>query len=174
MKRPIAALLLTICLFTGVYAYTSFVQSIAREPLKIQESFSADDYTVRITRTVDLVGDDGFDEIYALHVRFRGKDLVLRKKSLPKSEKIEKQLDEVTASENEIFISANVKTMNQSSEDWGDEASSDLDELLGAIRVQVLQGDQNIADQTIWQEPGTPSISGSVSFAGTSTQHDEH
>jgi len=174
MKRPIAALLLTVCLFAGVYAYTSFVQSIAREPLQVQESFSTDKYSVRISRTCDLVGDPGFDEIYALLVRFRGKDLVLHEDSLPKSEKVEEQLEGVTVNENEISVTANVKTADGSSDDWGNEDSADSTEQLCAVRVQVLQGDRTIADQTIWQEPGNPFIGGSVSFNGTPADQHEH
>ena len=174
MKRPIAALLLTVCLFTGVYAYTSFVQSIAREPLQVQEDFSDDKYSVRITRTCDLAGDEGFDEIYALQVRFRSQDLVLRKLSLPQSEKIEAQLDGVTVNENEISISANVKLSNEVSDDWGEEESTESTDLMCGIRVQVLQGDLTIADQTFWQDAGIPSINGSVSFNGTPTTEHEH
>ena len=173
MKRPIAALLLTICLFAGVYAYTSFVRSIARDPLKIQENFSTDEYSVRITRTCDLVGDTSFGETYALHVQFRGKDLFLEKDSLSKSKKIEKQFDGVTENENEIYISANVKSTDESDEP-GDEESAEQTAQLGGIRVQVLQGEFTVADQTIWQEPGDPSINGSVSFSGTSTEQHEH
>ena len=181
MKRPIAAILLCVFLFAGVYAYTTFVSSISRAPLEIKESFSDAAYSARITRTCDLVGDAGYD-IASLNVRYRNEDLISRENLVPQSEviKIEK-LDGVTTTRNEIYISANLKSSNDDwasdsieTDDWGSDESPKTAENLHAIRVEVFSGDLVIADKTIWQEPGSDTIAGSISFQGIEPQESEH
>ena len=183
MTRPIAAIVLSISLFAGVYAYTEFVSNIGRTPLEIKESFSDADYSVNVTRTCDLVGDAAYDEV-ALSIRYRKRDLISRKDHVPQSEVIKiPQLEDVTTTRNEIYVSANLKS---SDDDW-DEPDTDSDsdaweetndaqpaEKLNAIRIEVSLGDTVIADKTIWQEPGSNTIAGSISFEGqvTNTDHE--
>ena len=119
MIRPIAALLITILLFAGVYGYTTFVESIRRPPLQVQESFATGEFSVRITRTFDCIGDPDFD-VDSLVVRFRGKDLVRRSDKVPQNEIIEiRPLENVTQLDNELYVAASLTLAD--SDDWDDD-----------------------------------------------------
>lgn len=182
MTRPITAIVLCIFLFAGVYTYTNFVSSIGRAPLEIKESFSTAEYSASITRTCDLIGDEGYDEM-SLNVRYRKRDLIARKNLVPQSEVIKiKKLEDVTTTRNEIYVSANLKSSDDDwgesgsdSDDWGEDEETQTAEKLNAIRIEVFLGDTVIADETIWQAPGSKTISGTISFKGQATKTDhEH
>ena len=184
MIRPIAALLITILLFAGVYGYTTFVESIRRPPLQVQESFATGEFSVRITRTFDCIGDPDFD-VDSLVVRFRGKDLVRRSDKVPQNEIIEiRPLENVTQLDNELYVAASLTLAD--SDDWDDDVAREAhpdgnqdqpaptESMLGAMRVQVMKGALTVADDTFWQEPGSTSVEGSVSFETPLELSDRH
>ena len=74
--RPLLAISITVLLFAGVYAYTSFVDSIRRPPLEIVEDFASEEFALHVSRTFDCVGDEKFG-VPALLIKFRGEELSL-------------------------------------------------------------------------------------------------
>ena len=155
--RPFIAILLTASLFAGVYGYTRFVDSVRVPPLEIQPRFASGQYSLRITRTFDCEGDPDFD-VDSLVIRFRGTEILKRSDEIPQNELVEiRPLENVEQLANEVYVSANLKPAD---DDWDDEVSQSHH----AMRVEVFDGEISIADKTLWLEPGSDSISGTVSF----------
>lgn len=175
--RPIIALVISTLLFTGVYAYTQFAESVRREPLKIQANFSSGTYSLEIVRTFDCVADEGWADVNSLLVKFRGQDIISRTDMVSTTEKIVVDpLENVEQKENEIFVSANLKNAgvngweDELGDNWGGEKAADSSvsstdtASTGALRVVVKRGDEIVADETFWLESGALKIDASVSF----------
>ena len=119
--RPILALLLSTLLFSGVYVYTEFAESVRRPPLEIKPKFASGSYSVRIDRTFDCVGDEDWGDVASLVVKFRGEEILRRTDRVPASEAILLDpLQHVEQRENEIYVFANL-TNSGTADDWGDE-----------------------------------------------------
>ena len=191
--RPALALLLSVLLFSGVYAYTQFAESVRRPPLQIKPNFASGSYSVRIDRTFDCVGDEDWGDVASLVVKFRGEEILRRTDRVPASEVIRiDPLEHVEQLENEIYVFANLSNSGTVN-DWGDEpADKDSWEQAGqdeatlpivssvnhALRIVAKRGDQQLTEKTIWLEPGAMTIEGTLSFAapvehGLPENHDQ-
>ena len=157
--RPIMAFMLTILLFAGVYGYTQFTKSVRRPPLEIVPEFSTGQYRLVVSRTFDCVGDSGFDTP-ALLLRFRGEEIWNVSESLKSTEPLEiNPLGNVEVGANELFVMANVDS-NFDAWDAPEAAQN-------ALRVQVFDNARLVAEQSFWQESGSNTVGGVVSFRGS-------
>ncbi len=116
--RPVLALLVSVLLFSGVFAYTQFAESVRRPPLQIKPKFASGTYSIQIDRTFDCVGDEDWGDVASLVVKFRGAEVLRRTDTIPANELILiDPLEHVEQLENEVYVFANV-TNASTDDDW--------------------------------------------------------
>jgi hypothetical protein len=191
--RPVLALLLSIFLFGGVYAYTEFAESVRRPPLQVTPKLAAGSYSVQIDRSFDCVGDEDWGDVASLVVKFRGHEILRRTDTVPAGELILiDPLENVEQLENEIYVFANVSSI-KTDDDWDAEPADndeskpsgqriatpgELRSVHQALRITARMGDRPLAVKTVWLEPGAMTIQATLSFVApaeaTSTESDNH
>lgn len=165
--RVIGSILLSVLLLGATWGYTHFADSVRREPVTIQAELDDADWRIKITRTFDFVPDPDA-EIPSLHVQLKGQDVFKSSEKIPRDAELEiGELPEVEQGDNELFVAANLTTL--------DDFDFDLDQNK-ALRVEIYRGGKRIKDQTIWSEPGVTAIEETVLFkaprATAATDHD--
>ena len=162
--RVFFAILISLLLIGGTFAYTKFAESVRPEPLEIKENFAQQDYHIQIFRTFDSEGDPDFD-VASISVLFRGETIFESTEPIPATEVIEiKSLSNVVVEGNEVFVTANVKSND---DDWDSEPK-----MQQAMRIVILEGESIIAENSFWLDPGNDSVAGTVSFKAQSHSED--
>ena len=155
--RPLLAILITVLLFGGVFAYTTFVDSIRKPPLEIVEDFATDEYALHVSRTFDCEGDVDF-EIPALLIMFRGKEIFVSKEKLASTERVLiSPLENVVQSSNEIYIAASSAAGPSPPESAGGDAWGDSwSQQSGESSTDDSWGDDWSSDSAAMQNEGQP------------------
>jgi len=164
--RLLLAILISMFLLGGTFAYTRFAASVRRTAVDYEVEMASDVYSIEIRRTFTAVADSQPDPIWAretrpaLEVRFKGQPLLVRENLAPASEEI--RIDAIPAVEiglNEIYVSANRALPP------ADSIASTSE--LAAMQVSIKQGDIMIAEATFSSTPGSPLIFGVLLFEGS-------
>ena len=153
--RVVVAILLSLFFIGGTWAYTRFADSVRPEPIVIQAKMDDAVWRIVVTRTFDCVPDSE-NKIEALAVRFKGEEVFSSNESIEISKEIEiKELPAVEQGQNEIYVVANLATLDDYDFDT---------EQTRALRVQLFRGYELLKEQTLWSELGATSIEESVLF----------
>ena len=169
-KRPLLVVVMALGVWGTLKSYEGFHASLpARQRVENIRNAAEGDYSVATTLTFDARGDD-FDPL-ALRITLEGQVLF-------ESDQIQKAGVPVVVSPvsgmktgiNELLVEVGSGTTSM--ETGGDDPFADADfgesslpeteepalPVARAIRVQVLLGNQLVADQTLWSEPGEPVV----------------
>ena len=173
MTRPILAVLISTLLLVGAYSYIQFSNGLYVPAVQIDEDLSTGEYSAVVSRTFDCIGNADF-EIESILVRFRGKTVYQRDDSVPSGERIEiRPLEDVLVEGNTMFVSASPSVENDLFAGF-DAQQEKEPEITRAVRVQVYRDNLLITDQTLWQQPGAQSVTGTIMFNAPSKAADNH
>ena len=153
--RIMAAILLSVALLAGTWAYTKFADSVRPEPVVIQAKLDRALWRIIVTRSFDCVPDSE-NTIASLSLKFKGKEIFSSAERINAALPLEiTALPEVEQGLNEIFVAANLAKIDDYEFDT---------ERSRALRVQIFRGSELIHDKTIWSDLGAISVEGSVLF----------
>ena len=159
--RVIGAILLTVCLLAGTKYYTSFADSVRREPVQLEQKLDTGKWRVEIFRTFDCVPDpDAMAP--ALLIQLKGKSILERQDLVLVSESVViNEIPEIEQGSNELYISANLATLGDFELTAADNSE--------AMKVVVFRGDSRITEQSFWLPGGESSIKETVRFDAPSS-----
>ena len=153
--RVVAAILLSVFLLAGTWAYTKFAESVRPEPVNVQAKLDEATWRIVVTRSFECVPDPE-NEAPAFSIRFKGTDVFTESERIDVNQELEfTDLPQVEQGANEVRVAA---TLARS-----DDYEIDLEQPR-ALQVQIFRGYVLIKDQTIWSEPGATTIEESVIF----------
>ncbi len=164
--RLLLATMLTIVLLGGTYLYTSFADSVQREPVELEVAMDAGIWRVEVVRSFDCVPDPDLGAP-SLTVQYKGNEVFRSDKPVPAQKKVViENLASVEQGDNELFVQAHLASL----EDFDFESN-----FARAMKVMVFRDVQLVAEQTEWSRDGEYSISASVLFGARSeSTHDDH
>lgn len=154
--RVVGAILLTFVLLAGTYFYTSFADSVRREPVQLEQKLDTGKWRVEIFRTFDCIPDpDALTD--SLLVQLQGKSIFVRKDPVLKSEPIAiHEIAKIEQGSNELYVSANLATL--------DDFEFAADENSEAMKVVVYRGNTKLTEQSFWLSRGESSIKETIVF----------
>jgi hypothetical protein len=143
MKRPLYVAVLWLVVLALVAGYASFIASmpqltvVSEFPLEVNDTF-----TVEITSTVNLEADAfALDPTASLNISLAGKSIFTREGFLTCDEPIiVKEITGFVVGKNILFVRAT--------------PSGNTKQLSQALRISVFQGENRIAEQTLWAKAG--------------------
>ncbi|MEM7782601.1 MAG: hypothetical protein AAF623_04545 [Planctomycetota bacterium] len=145
--RLTLAILITIFLIGGTYAYIEFADSVIRPPVEVQVNYANGTYSVDIERTFDC---ESFLDEKGLQVKFKGNVVYESPDQLPAEAALTiESLDGVEVGPNEIFVSANLPMTAME---------------LAVLKVVVRRDGIVMAEQLLASEPGLGTVRGTVLF----------
>jgi hypothetical protein len=147
--RPLLALLITVSLIGGVFAYVRFADSVRRTAVEIEIDYAEGLYSVEIQTTFDCQSDPIL-ETEALKVLFKGQSVFQSRELILAYQITEIQpLEGVESGENEIYVAANMESPTRG---------------LGAMKVTVKRNGIPVVEKLLTSEPGLTAVSGPVVF----------
>lgn len=159
---------MSLLLIAGTWFYTSFADSIRRQPAEIVPQIDDSRWTMKIERTFDCVPDP-VSATTALSVKLKGETVFESTEAIPKSKELSiNKLPDIERGRNDLFIQANVATL--------DDFEFSAEESPAALRVLLIRGTTTMLDRTFWLESGQTSIEELVDFqapAGVAKDRDD-
>ncbi len=154
--RVIGAILLTVFLLVGTKYYTSFADSVRREPVQLEQKLDTGKWRVEIFRTFDCVPDpDAMTP--SLLVQLKGKSILERQDLVMVSESVViDEIPDIEQGSNELYVSANLATLDDFEFSAADNSK--------AMKVVIFRGETRIAEQSFWLPVGESSIKETFRF----------
>ncbi len=150
MKRPMLVIIIWTILIGGLYIYMNSRESIVEPPDK-QHEISSANYRLVITTTGTTEKDSfaltvGNDKASAMSARLNGAEVFRSEEGFQSGKQtIIDDIKGVRVGQNELLIEVNPSLMA-------------YDRPM-AVRIQLFRSLEEIADRTLWTEPGDKMIS---------------
>lgn len=179
--RVAAALTLTVFILGGMWAYTSFTNSLRIERSEVAEAEAAGQFQLEVVSTFDAAGDE-FGQS-ALLIKFRDR-VLLDLKELKAGEKaIITDLPEIKEGRNDFFVVLSPRETSQKSgsDPFSLESSGstntpdtvDQTSIARAVNIRITRDGLIVAQETLWSSAPGP-ISDLVELEVTTTESDNH